>query len=1816
MPEYDYATQTANSPILPENITNRFSEESFALATQIQEQNTPERLNLSMPLYGSQDAGSLWQSNEDTRPSLVGWETSLDSAYTQLNDGTYISRFENYIGGTNNEERLALQQGAGEKLFNGLTKFGAKTLLNVFDGTVGSVDAAIQGVSKGSLEAVYNSDFRKWVDDLNTKLDSKLPSYYTQQQAQRGAWAAIPFTDGSMNFWSDKILGGLSFVTGTVVSEALWATATGGSSIATMGARAALKGAGKKAAIEGAEMAAKNQNKVLHSITKMMDSYQRTIPASNIGKALNNTRFLYTSAGYESAVEARHALKEAESNYIDSYVNTHGKRPSGEELAEFRKEASNMADGVFLANFALVGASNIAQYGTIFGVGGYLSTKGLNRGFNRSIGIGVNKTFDGAKDVYKAIDPTRAQRILGNTYQIFKSPLREGFIEEGGQGVIGDFGQRYIAAQFDPTAMQDNFSVMEAMKQSLAHTYGTKEGLEEVFIGSIIGGISNVKSGFGIGQYNKELEAQKEIAAARTLNSDYNILRKMVGLTAQKSAKQKAESTDDGVIANQELNMAMFAKFEVDDTMGLLDNSAENFATSLNQLPVQELAEQLDVSLEEATQAKENAILAHTEALADYKQASRVAQSIFSEGTVEVIDGKKIPASRLQSMLALNIYMAKKSDGLAQKYAQEIENLIGDNGVASALSIQTTLASEDVNKRKEVDAIDKELKALDQALNKRNEELIKITAKPRTEAGDSRLEAFENRRQELLDQEQRDTNRRSELKARLDQIAFDVKNAVKAQNIANSAIGGQLKKADVTADSLLEAVNKLNSLSSTLYLWEESGQQAAAEDVAYLIDQFDKASRATLYANDAYNKLIDPRFRTQQTRSIFGRFFEKAKKAGATANDYDQVNKELYTIIANQYAQMQTTLDVFRAEETTTDTQQTETEGDDLVPIPSRDSIRAIKDFYNAERAALEQPMQIEVEPEYEPGDYQKVQDLVLNVIAGNDTNTPENLQLLTNYPKLFESFIKSNGENLETSDLSREQYEQKLAEIDRREQEELAQLFNNVQQQATTKREKLNALANTILQGRKGINAIAPVTPKPTQAETEEYKKLYERNRRSRNGLKPKDRQRFEELKDKLNNWGRAIGTVEGGIRLSDIYEQIANLDEITTEQTEMPVDENGEVIEGAEPVAKKPVIIKNDTNEEEIRARMSIASDANGNQHLDKTQFWEKASFTKNEDGTYTFYDINLEGLLNEINRTDAAVVLLDKKNGAKNNRKETDKLTGSDYKEGDKFIIKLRSDSEVKVAIGKRGRIVINEAGVDILNKETALKAIPSTQLATNYQPLLFQSGENNEVSIVESNLETETNLPFTDITDSPDNTEMSLFVSMRAPYNIGLVQDYRAGRITLTELQNQLLIYSMNAQGQLGGVLKSLGGEKLIDDENYTALAEIRRVATERALESNLDNEMIDVQISVPTNRGASYFGKPNYNMRLTPQGTLTAELIPLTDTAMGMIVDYGYVENGKLTLKQNQKGADKIYTGFFKKIPSTHRMPIIVFEYNGSRIAYPVSMVEIENTLAEQLQEILDAPLSTVEKVNDLNNFLHRNGINPNIYGFTTIEGINEDHVQRVKDMMSEQRVFMDFQDWMGGTFEDGKALVQQSAQINIDITNNPFHSPKLALRLKEATFIGGKRIPQTQIPETVQEKPQTKVVRVADDTFKKFANATTQDPVYKTAMFMGNEVDYVVTDQEDDFSGDGASFAGTWDVAKYNQGSFAHVRILMTPEQKAMQTTNGLGYSNSFHNQLKDLARSIRDVNNVVIVDIRPKTTEIRNLAAQVETKIAEKTCE
>ena len=1765
IPTYDFAAQNNLAPINVPTTQSPLGDGSLSVAQDIQKKYSPQSVNIGQGLYSTK-SNSLWDTNTTQKPSFERWNNNLDSAYVKLNDGTYKARFESYMSGVDNEDRLGQQQGAFNKVLNGVGKFIAKTGINALDGTLGTVNGVLQGIDKGSFNAVYNNDFSKWVDDLNTKLDYDLPNYYTEQEKNGSLLGNVATT----NFWADKVLGGMSFVTGTLISEGIWAAATGGGSLATLGARGVLR--------ESAG-ALRTENRVMHSITSLMNSYQRTVPVSKALKAFNNARFILTSAGYESGVEARHYLKEAEANFIQHYATQYGRRPTGEEMSAFKENSLNSANAVFGANLALVGGSNIAMFGNIMGLGSFASTQGLQRGFGRALGIGTERVIEEGVDVYRALNPTRTQRILGTAYNVLKSPFREGVIEEGGQHAVADFGQRWLASKYDAAATNDNFSTIDAMGKSLAATYGTKAGQEDVLIGALIGGLgsgvtgafdknSSFAKGAGFTTFNDQVTQQQQFATWRTANSDYNLLSKFTSAATQKASRGKVTQAADTVEANQELQLAVFSKLQVDDKMGLLDDSTENFRASLNEMDVNEVAQQLNVSVEEAQKAKDDAISFHESSVNDFKEAQKYAESVIPNGLNINVEGVNsfVPSTEAQSMLALNIYMGRNSDRLARNYAKGISDIIGDNGVASALSLENTLQDKQVNKSKEVKKLAKELDFLDRSMNSRNSELEKIAAKPRTTEGDSKLANFENRRQEILAAMERDNARREEINSELQGISQDINNVRKARRIANQNFATNFDDENVTPDNLLEATQSLNSLAETLNTWKTNGHISSAQDVEYMIGQFDKSQQAFRYANEVFNKLSDPVLRKPEVKNIFGKFLSKAKKAGADISDYDKAQQDLFNILRQQYLELKAVNNIFAEEvaEPQTPAQVIET-GDALPPLQTTNSAReeAIKGDFAERRKALAETVTPELEITFNKGDlegsfvdgltyvaegsesfvYQDKDGNIIKIgephqgdsfttrvaeqlLLNKITNTP--LQLIGYYysedskgnkfknPVFKQAFVEGEkateeqidahfeskgftktgrysyeNEELSVSDLDGDNViidkdgavniidayvqeknpssieniatsvEQQLAQLEQEEKEALAEIAPEeiIPTVPATLKEKLQQYVDTILKGRRQTEEISQPMKRPTTEQMEEYKVLYERNRRSKNGLKPADLERFNQLRDVFNRYGRAVGTVDGSLNLADILEQIANLNDLAAQEITQTTS---------------------NTNTEEIQAILSKASGRYDS--FNKTQFYEKSEFRVLEDGRFSITGINLQGLVDIIAKDNAVRVLNDKIKGQKNNRKEATALTGEDYNVGDKFIVQLAEGVEIGVTIGATKGLEISPAAAQIINENTRFKLIPSTTLGTNYQPLLIELNRNAEITPLEvaaTNFELEPGLTFTDITNLPDNTEMTLQISLRNPFNKNLLQQYNSEQITRAELQSQIAIYVTSQEGEVGGILKATSN-LVHETPAYDELARLRAIATDRALNSKLENEVIDTQIVVPLDRGNSYFGKPNFNLSLNKTtGVLSTELLPLSDKAMKKVVDVGFISNERLTLRDNKREEKNIDTTFVKKMSKGRKLPIIVFNYNGSRVAYPVSMNETQRDKVAEFTEILNAGGSINDTVNNLNTYLNQNGIDPALNGFYNVVGesnINDQaQLKKITDNLAAQSTYADFTEWLNtANLEEAKQMVQEQSSINIDITDKPFHSPKLALKLAEHTIIGEVNSPSRSIVETAE----------------------------------------------------------------------------------------------------------------------------------------------
>lgn len=447
---------------------------------------------------------------------------SENTVYETLSSGEKVPMFENFIPGTDNQERLAQQQTAGDKWANGALKFATKTTNAVVGGTIGLVYGAGAAIADGSWNSIYDNDFSNKLNDLDVKLNYQLPNYYTKQEQDAGVFGQM----GTANFWSDKFLGGLSFTAGAIISEAIWAAATGGTSLATLGARAGAKLArgfrwGTEAIGEAGVISALAKNKgMVKALGTTDEVFQAGVQSKKLAVGLAKAGEVGSvafrtarSAGYEASVEALQYKKEAEENFYRNFASINGREPEAEDIAKFEKDNESAANTVFFTNTAIVGASNFIGLG---------HTLNLKSTFKDGISDFINKkAFGYGVDVAgkSAMVASRGQKIARNAFDyIIKPGVTEGLFEEGLQGVTNKTANKWIEHSYNQKHSNETFEMMEAMGDSMAEQYGSEAGWKDNMLGILIGiagGSVNVRGE----QKEKEAEIKLKVATANTYDS-------------------------------------------------------------------------------------------------------------------------------------------------------------------------------------------------------------------------------------------------------------------------------------------------------------------------------------------------------------------------------------------------------------------------------------------------------------------------------------------------------------------------------------------------------------------------------------------------------------------------------------------------------------------------------------------------------------------------------------------------------------------------------------------------------------------------------------------------------------------------------------------------------------------------------------------------------------------------------------------------------------------------------------------------------------------------------------------------------------------------------------------------------------------------------------------------------------------------------------------------------------------------------------------------------------------------------------------------
>ena len=869
---------------------------------------------------------SLFNSSQDNKISFNEDRININEAYTKLSDGSYVTRYdEGFTKGADNEALYAEGQSTVSKWTNGVTKFLGKTANNVIGGVAGTAYGAISAIAEGNWEQIYDNEFYDFLDDQNAKMDNFLANYRTQEERDLGFFSSM----GTANFWADDFLGGMSFMTGTIISEAIWAAATGGTSLTTTAARVGLRGSKYFNTVKTLTKGVKEAQKVARQYNRLSAINRAANTAKTygkIGQTANLLRFTYTGAGFEAGMEARMYEKEQKESFNRDFEQLNGRKPNSQEIADFESTLGKTSNALWATNMALVGTSNLAILGKTFGVQSPFKLQ--NKALNKTLfGIGTESKFGkaGERISSAAVKRNKLQKTLGFSKAVFKNPFYEGFVEEGGQAASSSAMEGYLTSRYNPS--EDAMGVAESIYEGMSHTYGTKEGWKEVGLGALIGLVggegSNAASGQGLfteareaikdydGQHSDSKKVSGSVAEAENLNQNLGTKvadrifatkfeENLAHATELQDAQKELETAEGKGSVMEMANaqgkiMLTSVKNAVD--FDYLEDQIKDFEAGLRIQDPAQVAEHFGIE-ESEVDGKIDELLTEYKELGDsYKSAKEFADYVISDNPKELDkNGKPIDVRVARTAIAYQMVMTEIMEkNLDGAHKAMIDSLTELNPQLSAKYSQALNRLAQISKSKKVDVealgkAENRLKLKQQQLEKLNKQLLKVDqakAKASPEGNQKDANRYNNivnkiaeveeqmvtLSADVLEKESKLANQQSEI----DSLSANTKALANQLDLIDPLVGDGL----VNQVTLEDTQTRLDELDKTLKDLSKTNPQLV-QKITKLGQEYRKGLEIWQRNADTLQDIADPELGLKRV----GTMLQKKKAAGETTLEF------------------------------------------------------------------------------------------------------------------------------------------------------------------------------------------------------------------------------------------------------------------------------------------------------------------------------------------------------------------------------------------------------------------------------------------------------------------------------------------------------------------------------------------------------------------------------------------------------------------------------------------------------------------------------------------------------------------------------------------------------------------------------------------------------------------------------------------------------------------------------------------------------------------------------------------------------------------
>jgi hypothetical protein len=311
---------------------------------------------------------------------------------TYLSDvaGDLTGRYDTVVYGANNEDAWGAQQSWLAKGTNGILK-GTNLAATTVVGGFATVGGAVSAIFTGRLADIWDNPVMQGIDKWNEKVDQEyLPNYYTDTEKNADWYSRDNWM--TANFLFDKVIKNSGFAVGAVISGNIASKALGiaGTAIGEAAASRALameasqsfkafapllKNTARAFSVgKNAEAAALLKGE----ITSIADVAERTSKMAQIAKQTNQFAKINDvgkrigiatySQGGESAFEGLQTSNEFRNQLIDQYKRGNfGVAPNAEELKKIDAQTEKLGKTSFLANMALLTATEYVQLPKLMG---------------------------------------------------------------------------------------------------------------------------------------------------------------------------------------------------------------------------------------------------------------------------------------------------------------------------------------------------------------------------------------------------------------------------------------------------------------------------------------------------------------------------------------------------------------------------------------------------------------------------------------------------------------------------------------------------------------------------------------------------------------------------------------------------------------------------------------------------------------------------------------------------------------------------------------------------------------------------------------------------------------------------------------------------------------------------------------------------------------------------------------------------------------------------------------------------------------------------------------------------------------------------------------------------------------------------------------------------------------------------------------------------------------------------------------------------------------------------------------------------------